>query len=201
MSENLIKPKKYDFSKVKGISRNQLEQHYKLYEGYVHNLNKIMETLQKKEALTTGTTYSESRSLALGETYALNGTKLHELYFENICALQIQPLGLAYKWILRDYGSYEQWQKKFTAFALSVRGWVVFTFDPIDGRTHIIGQDAHDQGSIINATPLLILDVYEHAYMIQFGIDRKAYIDVFYQNIDWDIVNQRAEEAMRLFSS
>ncbi len=196
MNDNTIKPKKYDFSLIEGISKKQLDQHYKLYEGYVNNLNKILQILQEKSTLTTGTTYSEARSLALGETYALNGTKLHELYFENLGDSKNQPSGLVLNWIQRDYDSFEQWQKRFTEYALSVRGWVIFTFDPIDMKTHIIGQDAHDVGSIWCSAPLLVLDVYEHAYMIQFGIDRKAYIDVFFNNIDWDIVNQRAAEAM-----
>ncbi len=194
--DKTIKPKKYDFSLIEGISKKQLNEHYKLYEGYVNNLNKILQILQEKTILTTGTTYSEARSLALGETYALNGTKLHELYFENMGNSKKQPTGLVLKWILRDYGSFEQWKRRFIEYALSVRGWVVYTFDPIDMKTHIIGQDAHDVGSVWRSTPLLVLDVYEHAYMIQFGIDRKAYIDVFFKNIEWDIVNQRAAESM-----
>lgn len=192
----LIQPKNFNFSNIKGISMNQLQQHYMLYKGYVSSYNKITSILNDKETLTTGTTYSEARSLSLGETYSLNGIKLHQYYFENMGSVQNHPFGLVYKWITKDYGSFSQWKKRFTEMALSVRGWVVYSYDPIDSRTHIIGQDGHDVGSIWNASPLLVLDVYEHAYMIDFGINRKAYIEVFYQNINWEVVNNRAVEAM-----
>lgn len=76
---------------------------------------------------------------------------------------------------------------------LAMRGWVVLVWDFIDEALHIIGQDAHDVGSTINTVPLLIMDVYEHAYMIDYGIDRKAYIEVFIQNINWGIVEERFE--------
>lgn len=196
MSSQIIEPKSFDFSSTKGFSLNQLEQHYILYEGYVKNINKIFSILRDRDHLTTGTTYSEARSLALGESYALNGVKLHEYYFENMVYPQDLPFGIIYKWILRDYGSFEKWKKQFIEFALSVRGWVIYAFDPINMRTHIIGQDEHDKGSIWQSAPLLVLDVYEHAYMIQFGIDRKAYINTFFNNINWEVVNQRAAEAM-----
>lgn len=175
---------------------NQLQQHYTLYKGYVSSYNKIIAILNEKDSLTTGTTYSEARSLALGETFSLNGTKLHQYYFENLGAVQDRPFGLIYKWINEDYGTFSNWKNRFTEIALSVRGWVTYAYDPIDSRTHIIGQDAHDVGSTWSSAPLLVLDVYEHAYMIDFGIDRRAYLDVFYQNINWEVVNERATEAM-----
>ncbi len=196
MKEKIIQPKNYDFSNIKGISMNQLQQHYTLYKGYVSSYNKITAILNEKNSLTTGATYSEARSLALGETFSLNGTKLHQYYFENLGSMQDRPFGLIYKWITEDYGSFSHWKKRFTEIALSVRGWVVYTYDPIDSRTHIIGQDSHDMVSIWSSAPLLVLDVYEHAYMIDFGIDRKAYLEVFYQNINWEVVNERAAEAM-----
>lgn len=187
-----IKVKEFNFNEVEGITKNQLIQHYKLYEGYVKSINKIWNILRYKEKYDKpNTTYSEMRSLKLGESYALNGVKLHEMYFENLGGKNNKIYGDINKLIIRDYGSYEKWEKRFIDTALSMRGWVVLAYDEIDNCLHTIGQDGHDMGSIWKSHPLLVLDVYEHAYMIDFGINRREYIDIFINNIDWDVVNTR----------
>jgi len=81
----------------------------------------------------------------------------------------------------------------FTNTGLSMRGWVVLIQGEYNGKLRIIGQDSHDDGTVYNGKPILVLDVYEHAYMIDFGIDRKEYIKVFFENINWDVVNKRLE--------
>lgn len=187
-----IKAKNYDFERVKGISMNQLMQHYKLYEGYVKKINEIWSILAKKENFKdSNSTFSEMRSIKLGESYALDGVKLHELYFGNLGGNSTQPFGPILELIIRDYGSYSNFANRFKDVGLSMRGWAVLAIDPIDNRLHIYGQDSHDKGLVWNAFPLLVLDVYEHAYMIDFGIDRSKYIDVFMKNIKFDIVNMR----------
>ncbi|MCG8542277.1 MAG: Fe-Mn family superoxide dismutase [Clostridia bacterium] len=187
-----INTKVFDFESVNGISMNQLTQHYKLYEGYVKKINEIWNILAKKKDFKgSNPTFSTLRSLKLGESYALNGVKLHELYFENLGGNSTRPFGPILELIIRDYGSYSDFQNRFKGVGLSMRGWAVLAIDPIDNRLHIYGQDSHDKGLVWNAFPLLILDVYEHAYMIDFGIDRSKYIDVFMSNINFDIVNTR----------
>ncbi|WP_432401588.1 superoxide dismutase [Wukongibacter sp. M2B1] len=189
---NTIKAKDFDFRSVKGISMNQLTQHYKLYEGYVKKINEIWGILEKREDFPNpNTTYSSMRSLKLGESYALDGVKLHQLYFENLGGDSTRPYGPILDLIERDYGSYSNFEDRFKDVGLSMRGWAVLAIDPIDNRLHIYGQDSHDQGVVWNAFPLLVLDVYEHAYMIDFGIDRSRYIDVFMKNINFDVVNTR----------
>ncbi|AFS78374.1 superoxide dismutase, Fe [Gottschalkia acidurici 9a] len=196
-SKNTINIKQFNFNNVKGISRNQLDQHYELYKGYVRNINKIWDILdQTPEFNDSNPTYSPLRCLRLGETYALDGVKLHELYFENLNSNYNRPFGPIVDLIIRDFYSFERWENLFKQTGLAMRGWVVLAIDHIDKRLHIYGQDEHDKGSIWMAHPLLVLDVYEHAYMIDFGIDRKKYIDIFMENIDWNIVNQRLEMFM-----
>lgn len=183
---------KFDFSRVKGISMNQLSQHYKIYEGYVKKTNEIWKkTDEIIDFSGTNPTYSPIRSLMLGQSYAVDGVKLHKLYFENICGYGRGISGEIYKLIKRDFNSYERWEKFFASAGMSMRGWVVLGVDKIDNRLHIYGLDAHDVGAIWCCCPLLIMDVYEHAYMIDFGIDRKKYIEVFMENINWNIVNER----------
>lgn len=190
MSE--IKAKTFDFDNVKGISKEQLAEHYILYEGYVNKINEIWGILDEvKEFEDSNPTFSLMRTLKLGESYALDGVKLHELYFENLSCISNAPYGPVLELIIRDYGSYSNFAERFKDVGLSMRGWAVLAIDPIDNKLHIYGQDSHDQGLIWNAFPLLVLDVYEHAYMIDFGIDRKKYIDVFMKNINFDVVNTR----------
>lgn len=187
-----IKAKTFSFNSVKGISMDQLTQHYKLYEGYVNKINEIWGILENTDTFKDpNPTFSTMRSLKLGESYALDGVKLHELYFENLGGTSRTPYGPILELIIRDYGSYSNFENRFKDVGLSMRGWAALAIDPIDNKLHIYGQDSHDQGLIWNAFPLLVLDVYEHAYMIDFGIDRKEYIDVFMKNIDFDRVNTR----------
>ncbi|PRR80111.1 Superoxide dismutase [Clostridium liquoris] len=187
-----IKKQSYNFSTVKGISLNQLQQHYKLYEGYVNKLNEIWSMpVDAKEYGPGNATYSPMRSLKLGETYALDGVKLHELYFENITGGNNQPFGSILKFIMRDFKSYENFLEYLKKVGLSMRGWAILTIDPLDNKLHIIGSDAHDTGAVWLSYPLLAMDVYEHAYMIEFGIDRSKYIDRFIENINWAVINNR----------
>lgn len=189
---NIINAKKFNFNNINGISKKQLDQHYKLYEGYVNKLNqiwKISDTFPNFDG--SNPTYSKMRSLKLGESYSLDGVKLHELYFKNMDYRYNKPFGNILELIRRDFKDYNKFIMYFKSVGLSIRGWCVLCIDPIDEKLHIIGQDAHDVGSIWNSTPLLVMDVYEHAYMIDFGINRSKYIDVFIQNINWNVVNKR----------
>ncbi|WP_425449806.1 superoxide dismutase [Dethiothermospora halolimnae] len=187
-----VKLKKFNFSNVKGLSSNQLKQHYQLYKGYVNKINEIWSILDSKtDFKNPNSTYSEIRSLKLGESYSLDGVKLHELYFENLGGHNNAPYGEIKTLIDRDFGSYKNFITRLKDVGLSMRGWAVLAIEPIDQRLHVFGQDAHDVGAIWKSHPLLVLDVYEHAYMIDFGIDRKEYIDIFIDNIDWKVVNKR----------
>lgn len=187
-----IEAKKYNFFGVNGLSESQLTQHEKLYDNYVTKLNQVRTLLSvEKNYEDSNTTFSRMRSLKLAESYALNGVKLHELYFENIIGAHKIPNGPILSAIIGTFGSYDYFLTKFKAVGLSMRGWSVLSWDPLDDALHIYGQDAHDEGSTIQTVPLIVLDVYEHAYMIDFGIARKEYIDVFIKNINWEIVNER----------
>ncbi|WP_099187742.1 superoxide dismutase [Tepidibacter mesophilus] len=187
-----IQAKKYDFEDINGITLNQLNQHYKLYEGYVSKVNEIWTILDENKLYENpNTTYSKTRSLMLGQSYAVDGVKLHELYFSNLGGGNNMPYGDILNKIQKKYGTYEFFKKRFKNIGLSMRGWVVLSIDSLDDSLHIYGLDAHDVGTVLMSYPLLVMDVYEHAYMIDFGIDRNKYIDVFIDNINWDIVNER----------
>ncbi|WPC40596.1 superoxide dismutase [Clostridium sp. JS66] len=190
-----LEPMNFNFSTVKGITEDQLMQHYKLYSGYVKKLNELWNFPVDAGSYGEGnSTYSNMRSLKLGETYALDGIILHQLYFENICNSFKKPYGEILNLIIRDFKSFENFKEYLTNVGLSMRGWAILVIDPIDNKLHIIGSDAHDVGALWNCYPLLVMDVYEHAYFIDFQTDRKKYIQIFIENINWKIVNERLQK-------
>ena len=163
-----------------------LNQHYKLYEGYVKKTNEIQAKADSADKSEANGVYSLIGELKREETFAVNGMKLHEIYFGHLQGngdLSSAPNLSAM--IGKDFGSVEAWQEEMVATGMSARGWAVLAFDFCDNRLHVYGSDAHNVGAVWGAIPVIALDVYEHAYAIDYGISRKAYIDSFFKNLDW----------------
>lgn len=187
-----IKPRVYDFKTVDGISMRQLDEHYKLYVGYINKLNEIWNMPYIPSEYTgSNPTYSKMRSLKLGETYALDGVKLHQLYFQNMTGGNNTPYGPILNAIINEFSTHDNFISYFTNVGLSMRGWAILTIDPMDNKMHIIGSDLHDTGAVWLSYPLLVMDVYEHAYFMDFGTDRGKYISTFIKNINWEVLNNR----------
>ncbi|MBZ9609486.1 superoxide dismutase [Clostridium estertheticum] len=190
-----LKPYIFDFKSVNGFSKKQLDEHYKLYSGYVSKLNEIWNIPYIPGNYTdSNATYSKMRSLKLGETYALNGVKLHNLYFENMTGGSNTPYGPIFNAIINQFSTYDNFISYLTNVGLSMRGWVVLSIDSLDSKLHIIGSDSHDTGAVWQSFPILVMDVYEHAYFMDFGTDKKKYISTFIENINWSILNDRFEK-------
>lgn len=173
---------------VEGLSAKLMGEHYKLYEGYVKKANEITEKLKTVDLSTANATQSDLRSLKLGYSFALNAIKSHELYFQNISGKGGQPEGWLGSQIEKSFGSYDNWMKDMKATGIAARGWVWFAFDWQTGSIFNYLGDAHDAFPIWGATPLVALDVYEHAYMIDYGVARADYIDIFFKNLDWNTI-------------
>lgn len=196
-----IKPETFDFKSVKGITTKQLDEHYKLYLGYVNTLNKIWNTTYiAANYEDSNPTYSTMRSLKRGETYALDGVKLHQLYFENMTGGSNTPGGSILNIIKNQFSSYDNFISYFTNVGLSIRGWAVLSIDSLDNKLHIIGSDSHDNGAVWLSYPILVMDVYEHAYFMDFGTDRKKYISTFIKNINWSVLNSRFKKYISMQS-
>ncbi len=177
---------------IKGLTENQLKQHYDLYAGYVKKRNQIEQDLQTVDRTdSAGITYSPFRSLKVAETFAVNGSLLHELYFENMSIKPTQPGPETMKFIMNSFGSLDNFKKDLIDSAAVARGWVITAYGMDDDHLHNYVLESHNQNVPVLSIPLLVLDVYEHAYMIDFGIKRAAYLDVFWENINWDVVEQR----------
>ncbi|WP_434306122.1 superoxide dismutase [Clostridium botulinum] len=188
----MIVAKKYPFDNVKGISLKQLTEHYKLYDGYVNTINKIWSIPNNsKDFKDSNATFSKLRCIKLGESYALDGVKLHELYFQNMTSGYVPINGPILDKILEDFNSVENFTELFKETGKSMRGWVVLGIDPLSNKLHIFGSDAHDNGAIWLSYPLLVMDVYEHAYFMDFGTDKGKYMDAFLQNVNWNLINNR----------
>jgi superoxide dismutase, Fe-Mn family len=172
-----------------GISRETVEAHYKLYQGYVNKRNEILGKLSEVDLSTANQVYSDLRSLKVDLTFAIGGIKNHEIYFEHLGGTGGDPAGAFAELVRRDFGSVENWKADLKATGLAGRGWAWTAYDFDEGRLFNYIGDAQNSFPVWNASPLVALDVYEHAYFIDFGTDRASYIDAFFNNLDYDVVN------------
>ena len=181
-----LKPAVYELD---GISRATIEAHYKLYQGYVNKRNEILAALASVDLSAANQVYSEVRALKVDLSFAIGGIKNHELYFEHLGGNGGKPAGPIRRLIERDFGSAEAWRADLKASGMGGRGWAWTAYDWDEGRLFNYVGDAQNTFPIWNATPLVALDVYEHAYFLDFQTDRAGYIDAFFANLDWAVVN------------
>ncbi len=172
-----------------GISRATIEAHYRLYQGYVAKRNEILARLAEVDLEGASQVYSEVRALKLELTFAVGGVKNHEIYFQHLGGDGGDPSGRAADLIVRDFGSVEAWRADLKATAMAGRGWAWTAYDWDEGRLFNYLGDAQNTFPIWNATPLIALDVYEHAYFLDYQTDRASYIDAFFRNLDWTVVS------------
>lgn len=173
---------------VPGLSARQIDEHYNvLYKGYCNKINEITGKLTSVDLDDANATYSTIRELKREEVFTANAVRLHEGYFDNLGGDAVSS-GTIKNWLEEDFGSVESWEKEFRACGMAARGWVILAYDLADGRLHNYLSDIHSDG-VWGAIPLLILDVYEHAYFIDYATARKSYLDAFFKNIDWQTVN------------
>jgi len=183
---------------MQGISKRTMEEHFKLYQGYVNKYNEITRKLRDVDRGSANQTYSDLRELKLELSFALGGVKNHEIYFDHLGGSGGRPEGRLLEVIERDFGSYDAWAADLKATGMAARGWVWLALDHDLGHLQNYLGDAQNTFPIWHATPILALDTYEHAYFIDFGTNRAAYIDAFFANLDWQPVARRLEMAERM---
>ena len=172
-----------------GISRESVEAHYKLYEGYVNKRNEIMTKLDGIDLASANQVYSELRALKVELSFAVGGIKNHEIYFEHLGGDGGDPDGLVADLIARDFGSATEWRRDLKATGMAGRGWAWTAYDWDEQRLFNYLGDTQNTFPIWNATPLVALDVYEHAYFLDYQTDRSSYIDAFFDNLDWSTID------------
>ncbi len=175
-----------------GISKKTMEEHYKLYQGYVNKANEIHEKLAAldKDPAKANPTYSEIRVLKVELTRAVGGVKNHEMYFSLLGGSGGAPTGKLADLIKRDFGAVEEWQKDLKATAIAARGWAWTAWDWDTMRLFNYIGDEQNTFPIWNANPIVALDVFEHAYYYDFQTAKAAYIDTFFKNLDWKTVEK-----------
>jgi len=180
-----------------GLSGNQIEQHLKLYKGYVGKANEIEAKLKEVDISSANATYSPLRELLVEQSFALNGVVYHEFYFGNLGGAGGEPQGDMKAAVEEHWGSTGKFIDFLKASGKCMRGWVIVGWNTRDGHLHCYGLDMHNMWVPANVIPVLVLDVYEHAYMIDYGIDRAKYLDAFVNNLDWGAVNKRLSTARK----
>jgi Fe-Mn family superoxide dismutase len=186
-----------DYSKLismEGFSQTLLNNHFTLYQGYVNNTNKLMDALAAmlKEGKTGTPEYAE---LKRRFGWEFDGMRLHEYYFENLGGKSpLAKMGVLGKMIEASFGSYEAWEADFKATgAMRGIGWVVLYEDEATRGLFNTWINEHDGGHLAGGRPILVMDVFEHAFITDYGLKRADYIAAFLKNIDWKAAESRVK--------
>ena len=176
-----------------GFSKPQLQAHLKLYEGYVKKLEEISKRLEHADRASANYSFGEYSELRRREPVAYNGVVLHELYFDALGRKgATRPDPFVKEKLSEAYGGWEAWLKDIKAAGSSCHGWALVVFDPLRCRlTTNLVQSEHHVGLFANTPVLMALDLWEHAYTIQFGVDKGDYLNAFFEALDWDVIRQR----------
>jgi Fe-Mn family superoxide dismutase len=186
-----------DYNKLigmEGFSNTLLNNHFTLYQGYVTNTNKLTDILAAllKDGKTAAPEYAE---LKRRFGFEFNGMRLHEYYFENLGGKDaLDKTGALAKKLAAAYGSYDAWEQDFRATgAMRGIGWVVLYQDDVTGVLFNQWINEHETGHLAGCRPILVMDVFEHAFMIDYGLKRPDYIAAFFKNINWKTVESRVK--------
>ena len=173
---------------IEGFSETLLKNHFTLYQGYVTNTNKLLDLLSSKAKDATDPEYAE---LKRRFGFEFNGMRLHEYYFENMICPTERPDTIDKK--LADvFGSYEAWEEDFKATGkLRGIGWAILYQDDVTGWLFNQWINEHEVGHLAGCRPILVMDVFEHAFMTDYGLKRADYIESFFKNINWQVVESR----------
>jgi Fe-Mn family superoxide dismutase len=177
---------------MSGFTETLLKNHFTLYNGYVTNVNKVMDILSSmgKEGKIGTPEYAELKR-RMG--FEFNGMRLHEYYFENLGGkVALDKSGKLAGKMTSDFGSYENWEKDFKGTGtMRGIGWAILYQDNVSGQ--LINQwiNEHETGHPAGCAPILVMDVFEHAFITDYGLKRADYIEAFFKSINWGIAEKR----------
>jgi Fe-Mn family superoxide dismutase len=174
-----------------GISAESVEAHWGLYEAYCKKYNEVQEKLETADRASANQIYSDYRGLREMLTFAIGGIKNHELYFSNLSADGGSPSDALAARLDKDLGGVDAFLTELKAGGMAGRGWAWLAWDWDWQRLDVYIGDAQNTFPVWGCTPLVALDVYEHAYIRDFSTARPKYIDAFVANLDWNDVNER----------
>jgi Fe-Mn family superoxide dismutase len=197
-----LKPRQFPaFDKeLDGISKTTMDAHYKLYEGYAKKANECRKLLNEIDYSQAegNQVYSHLRAVSVDYTFALLGFKNHELYFGHLGGGGGEPTGRFAEIVDGEFNGVGKWKDAVRKAALAARGWVMVGYDLNDGSVFNYIMDTQNLWAVYNMCPVLAIDVYEHAYVADYGPTpdgRKQYVEAFFNNLDWDHVNRQVAQA------
>jgi len=175
-----------------GFSETLLKNHFSLYQGYITNTNKLMDSLASmlKEGKVGTPEYAELKR-RMG--FEFNGMRLHEYYFENLGGRKdLDKSGRLGRKLMEDFGSYQDWEKDFKGTGtMRGIGWTILYQDNVTGKLMNNWINEHETGHPAGCIPILVMDVFEHAFITDYGLKRADYIAAFFKNINWEVVESR----------
>lgn len=192
-------PEKVYTTEANGISRKTHDEHLKLWQGYANKTNEIRKALADldvSDPMKSNQIYSQIRALKVNYAFAYGGYINHNVYFETLGGDGSEPGGALGALIAATYGSFENWKADFKATGMGGRGWVFLAYDMADKRVWNYIGDAQDTFPAWNHQLLLAMDVYEHAYYLDFQTARLKYIDAYLKSVDWMAVSERLNAVM-----
>jgi Fe-Mn family superoxide dismutase len=200
--EELVAQRSPAFDKdLDGISRQTMDDHFKLFEGYAKKSNECRKLLNEFDygEIEGNQVFSQLRAVSVDYTFALLGFKNHELYFQHLGGDGGEPTGRFAELVDDEFhGGIEEWKKAVRKAARAARGWVIVGYDVDDGSIFNYLLDTQNLWAVYNMIPVLAIDVYEHAYVRDFGATpdgRGEYVEAFFRNLDWEHVNRQLERA------
>lgn len=191
-------PEKVYTTERVGISKHTHDEHLKLFQGYANKTNEIRRALAELDTdpAKANQIYSQMRALKVNYGFAYGGYVNHKVYFETIGGQGGAATGEVAKMIDATFGSFDHFAADWKSTGISGRGWAYLAYDHEEERVHTYIGDGQDTFPAWNNTLLLAMDVYEHAYYLDFQTARAKYIDAYFQVIDWDAVNARLARAL-----
>lgn len=183
---------------LEGLSNELLKNHFTLYQGYINNTNKLIERLSEliKNGMSNSPDFSE---LKRRFGWEWNGMRMHEYYFGNMVkdGFELNKSSDLHKKITDNFGSYENFEQEFKHMgAMRGIGWVVLYYDSAEDKMFNTWINEHDAGHFAGASPILVMDVFEHAFMLDYGTKRDGYIESFFKAINWDEAVKRLENTL-----
>ena len=185
--------RKYEhlIGKITGISEKQFRAHFTLYEGYIKKINEIEEKIKTVNRTEANYSYNDYSELQRRRAVAFNGAHLHQLYFENLAEKRTAPGAELEAAIVRDFGSLKNWLIDMKAALKSADGWVLLTRSRSQDSLRNNLVEEHHRGVLVEQDILLAIDGWEHAYMIDYGVNKADYLRVIENAIDWNVASQR----------
>jgi Fe-Mn family superoxide dismutase len=203
LNESLVAQEKQFKLITDFLSKRNLKNHKELYKQYVEDFNAISAKLDTADRSKVSSNHSDFRQLKIDETYNMNAAYLHELYFANIgdSNSEITMDSLSYIRLQRDFGTFDEWQRDFMACCQASRcGWAVTYLNTYTQKYMNCFIDLHSQNVPVGFHPVIVMDVWQHAYYRDYLKDVKTYTTAMMKELNWRIIEKRIEKADRVLA-